>query len=73
MTLTRELYPNSLKSLSELAVVEHAFNPSIGKAEARDLCEFEFQPTQGFRVRPCLKTKIKTVKNMFQVFFFYQD
>lgn len=35
MALTRESYPNSSMSLSELAVAVQAFSPSTGKAEAR--------------------------------------
>ena len=51
-----------------------AFNPSTQEAEAgMDLCDFqgqpglqsEFQDTQGYTVKPCLKTK----QNIYYVIF----
>jgi hypothetical protein len=40
-------------------MVTHTFNLSPQETEAGDLCEF--QSILGYVVRPCLKTKTKTV------------
>jgi hypothetical protein len=56
-------------------VVEHAFNPSTWEAEVgRSLCvrgqpglQSEFQDSQGYTMKPCLKKTNKTQKWMITV------
>jgi hypothetical protein len=53
----RDIFRKTFKSQ---AVVAHAFNPSTWEAETD---EVEFQDSQGYREKPCLKNKTKQSKN----------
>jgi hypothetical protein len=46
-------------------MVAHAFNPSTQEAEAGG---FEFQDSQGYTEKPCLKKKKKKKKVLFLVY-----